>query len=72
MLLTFHTDFERVFVAYISTHLPTYLLLTYQLICFFEHIHLLAIEEKKHNSDTNYIMPQDQTYYFNYLIAQKL
>ena len=28
-----------VFVPYISTHLSTYLLLMYQLICFFAHIH---------------------------------
>ena len=37
--IAFHTAFEQVFVAYVSTHLPTYLLLTYQLICFFAHIH---------------------------------
>ena len=29
--------FEQVFVAYVSTHLPKYLLLTRQLICFFAH-----------------------------------
>ena len=39
MLLIFNTDYEQVFVAYVSTHLPTYLLLTYQLICFFAYIH---------------------------------
>ena len=39
MLLTFYTDFEQVFVAYLSTHLPTYLLPMYQLISFFAYIH---------------------------------
>ena len=42
------------------------LLLTYQLICFFAHIYQLATEEKKHNSGSIHITPQDQTYYFNY------
>ena len=46
MLLVFHTNFEHVFVAYISTHLPIYLWLTYKLIFFFPHIRLLATEEK--------------------------
>ena len=35
MLLIFHPEFDHVFVAYLSTHLLTYFLLTYQLICFF-------------------------------------
>ena len=39
MLLIFHTEYEQVFVAYVSTHLPTYLLLTYQLNCFLAYIH---------------------------------
>ena len=39
MLQTFHTDLEQVFVAYVSTRLPMHLLLIYQLICFFAHIH---------------------------------
>ena len=64
MLLILHTDFEQVFVTYVSTHLPSYLLLTYQLIWFLAHIHQLAIEEKKHNSHTKHILLQDQTYYF--------
>ena len=42
--------FEQVFVAYVSTHLPTYLLLMYQLIRFFVHFHQVAIIVKKHNS----------------------
>ena len=63
---------ERAFVAYVSTHLPTYLLVMYHLICFFSHIRYLATEEKKHNTQTKHILLQDQTYYFNYLIAQKL
>ena len=44
----------------------------YHLICFFSHIRYLATEEKKHNTQTKHILLQDQTYYFNYLIAQKL
>ena len=63
-------DFEQVFVAYVSTHFPTYLLVTYQFICFFAHIHELEI--KKHNSDTKHITLQDQTYCFSYFIPRKL
>ena len=72
MLLIFHTDFEQEFVAYVSTHLGTYLLLPYQLICFAAHIHKLAIEENNHNSNTLNTLTQDQAYYFSYLIARKL
>ena len=72
MLLIFHTDFEQDFVADVSTHLGTYLLLTYQLICFVAHIHKLAIEENNHNSNTLNTLTQDQAYYFSYLIARKL
>ena len=72
MLLIFHTDFEQDFVADVSTHLGTYLLLTYQLICFVAQIHKLAIEEKNHNSNTLNTLTQDQAYYFSYLIARKL
>ena len=43
----FHTDFNQVFFAYVSIHLPVYLLLTRQILCFFPHIHQLAIKEKK-------------------------
>ena len=73
MLLTFHATISRS------------LLLTYQLICLsvyclritsFAFLHMffnyVAIEEKKHNSDTKHITLQDQTYCFNYLIARKL
>ena len=70
MLLTFHSNFEQVFVAYVSTHLFTYLLLMYQLICFFAHIHKLATEEKN-TIVTKHITAQDQTYSFNYLISKK-
>ena len=61
MLPTFHTDFEHIFVAYISIHL---------LFCKCSLIS--SRRKKKHNSDTKHIVPQDQTYCFNYLIAQKL
>ena len=71
MVLIFNTDFSQAFVAYLSTHFPTYLLLTNQLIYFSAHILVLAIEEKN-NSDNKHIIIQDQTYCFYYLIAQKL
>ena len=32
---------------------------------------ILEIEEKKHIGHTKHILLQDQTYYFNYLIARK-
>ena len=72
MLLTFHAEFDQVFVAYVSTYLPTYFLRTYQLICFFAYIHLLVIEEKKHHSGTRHVTPKDQTYCFDYFVAVKL
>ena len=34
MFLKFHAGFEQVFVAYVSTQLPTFLLLEYQIIRF--------------------------------------
>ena len=42
-----------------SFHLPMYLTLRYQMICFFALIHYLAIEGKNYNSDTKHITPQD-------------
>ena len=60
MLLTFQTDIEQVFVAYVLTHL------------LFRIYSLISNRRKKHYSDTKHITPQDQTYCFNYLIAQKL
>ena len=33
---------------------------------------LISTRRKKFNRGTKHIMPQDQTYWFNYLIAQKL
>ena len=53
-------SFAYVFVAYVSTHLR---FCTYSLI---------SNRRKNHNSNTKHITAQDQTYCFNYFIAQKL
>ena len=47
-------------LANVSTHL---------LFCIYL---LISNRRKKLNRDTKYIMPEDQTYCFNYLIARKL
>ena len=64
---TFHTNFEQIIVAYVSTHLPLYFLLRINSIAF---LHIFTTEEKNHNSDIKHIMPQDQTYCFNYSVSQ--
>ena len=64
MLLTFHTDFEQVFFAYVSTHLLCTCCLLIKSSAFLDICLLIATEER--------ITPQDQTYCFNYLITQKL
>ena len=68
----FHTDFDQVFFAYVSIHLPVHLLLTRQIICFFSTYSPISNKRKKGTIGLSHIAPQNQTCCFNYLIAQKL